>query len=198
MGAGIVIAPIVEGIGEVNGIRPLITRIASDIVGGWVEVAQPFRLDSGKMRRPDEIARAIRFQAIRVTGAGGVLIVRDGDDKDVRCPVELAGLIAPDPGLVSVPVEIVIAYHEYETWFLAAVDSLRVHPSVRDDAIVPADVEKRRGAKQQLQGLMTESYKETLHQAKFSAVMDLHEARARSRSFRRMVSAVSSLVETAN
>lgn len=41
---------------------------------------------------------------------------------------------------------------------------------------------------------MQESYKETLHQAKFSGVMDLRVAAARSRSFRRMVHAVELLV----
>ncbi len=41
---------------------------------------------------------------------------------------------------------------------------------------------------------MVESYKETLHQAKFSAIIDLHSACERSRSFRRMVHAVELLV----
>lgn len=40
---------------------------------------------------------------------------------------------------------------------------------------------------------MNESYKETLHQAKFSAIMDLELAVERSRSFRHMVSAIESL-----
>lgn len=189
-----VVAPIVEGQGEVTAVRQLITRIATERRGMWVEVAQPFRLDSAKMRKPQELAKAIRFQATRVRARGGVLVLRDGDDGDVRCPVELARTLVPQPGLVPVPVEIVIACHEYEAWFLAAAHSLRRHPAVRDDASAPADPEGKRGAKHQLEGMMHESYKETLHQAKFSALIDLDAAAAKSRSFRRMVHAVETLL----
>lgn len=189
-----VVAPIVEGHGEVTAVRELITRIAAEFNGTYAEVAQPFRLDSGKMRKPDELGKAIRVQAARVRGRGGVLVLRDGDDSDITCPVELAGTLAPDSGLVTVPVEIVIARHEYEAWFLAAAESLRGHSAVKDDAVAPDDPEARRGAKSRLEGLMRESYKETLHQAKFSGVMDLRVAAERSRSFRRMVHAVELLV----
>jgi hypothetical protein len=45
-----VIAPIVEGHGEVPAVRELVSRIGLELLGGiWLEVAQPFRLDSGKM-----------------------------------------------------------------------------------------------------------------------------------------------------
>ncbi|EDY46421.1 DUF4276 family protein [Streptomyces sp. SPB074] len=189
-----VVAPIVEGHGEMQAVRGLITRIAVELCGGWAEVAQPFRLDAGKMRKPDELAKAVRVQAARVPGAGGVLALRDGDDSDITCPVELARLLAPAPGLVGVPVEIVIARQEYESWFLAAAESLRDHPSVRDDATAPADPEARRGAKARLESMMCESYKETLHQAKFSALLDLRAARENSRSFRRMVHAIETLL----
>ncbi|WP_371629412.1 hypothetical protein OG892_15000 [Streptomyces sp. NBC_00341] len=58
-----VVAPIVEGHGEVTAVRELITRIAAEFNGAYAEVAQPFRLDSGKMRKPDELGKAIRFRA---------------------------------------------------------------------------------------------------------------------------------------
>jgi hypothetical protein len=189
-----VVAPIVEGHGEVNAVRELITRIGTELYEAWIDVAQPFRLDSTKMRKPDELAKAVRFQAARVHGRGGVLVLRDGDDADARCPVELARALRPQPGLVTVPVEIVIAYHEYEAWFLAAADSLRGHSSVRDDASPPMDPEGKRDAKGQLEGLMRESYKENLHQAKFSALVDLRTAAQNSRSFRRMIHAVEVLL----
>ncbi|MFD4905988.1 DUF4276 family protein [Kitasatospora purpeofusca] len=195
MNSAPVVAPIVEGHGEVKAVRELVTRIAAEFCGVWAEVAQPFRLDSGKMRKPEELGKAIRVQAARVTGRGGVLVLRDGDDSDVTCPVELARSITPRPELVEVPVQIVIARHEYESWFLATATSLASHPAVRDDAETPADPEARRGAKSQLEDMMHESYKETLHQAKFSAVMDLRAAARNSRSFRRMVHAVEQLIE---
>jgi hypothetical protein len=184
-----VIAPIVEGHGELHAIRDLITRIAAELHGTWIDVAQPFRLDSGKMRKPEELARAIRVQAARVSAAkGGVLVLRDGDDAD--CPVALASELRPSPDLVTVGVEVVIARHEYEAWFLAAAESLRSHADIRDDATAPADPEARRDAKGALEAMMCESYKETRHQVAFSALMDLRAAHDRSRSFRRMVNAV--------
>jgi len=189
-----VIAPIVEGHGDVSAVREIVTRIGLELLGGtWIVVPQPFRLDSGKMRKPDELAKAIRFQAARVQGPGGVLVLRDGDDTDVTCPVQLAEMLRPDQNLVPVGVEIVIAYQEYESWFLAAADSLRTHPDVRDDAGAPANPEGRRGAKRELEKLMLESYKETRHQPRFSALIDLETAHKNSRSFRRMVHAVETL-----
>ena len=98
-----VLAPIVEGHGEVVAIRQLVTRVGYELLGTWIEVAQPFRLDSGKMRKPDELAKAIRVQAARVHGYGGVLVLRDGDG--VACPVELAALLAPSQGLLPVRVD---------------------------------------------------------------------------------------------
>jgi hypothetical protein len=189
----IAVAPIVEGHGEMPAVPTLIRRISLELHGTYTEVAPSFRLDSAKMRKPEDLAKAIRLQAARVPGRGGVLIIRDGDDSDVTCPVELAFSMAPPPGLVPVPVEVVIARHEYEAWFLAAAESLRSHPSVHDDAKAPEDPEGKRDAKGMLRDIMNESYKETLHQAKFSALMDLDLAAQRSRSFRRMVSAVGSL-----
>lgn len=91
-----VVAPIVEGHGEVPAIREIITRIGLELLNGtWIEVAQPFRLDSGKMRKPDELAKAIRIAAARVQEPGGVLVLRDGDDADVDCPVHLAEMLRP-------------------------------------------------------------------------------------------------------
>jgi hypothetical protein len=89
-----VFAPIVEGHGEVPAVWEIVTRIGLELLRGtWIEVAQPFRLDSGKMRKPDELAKAIRVAATRVQGRGGVLVLRDGDDADVDCPVQLVSAL---------------------------------------------------------------------------------------------------------
>jgi hypothetical protein len=106
----------VEGHGEVKAFPELIRRIANELLGIGVQVTQPFRLDSGKMRKPDELEKSVRFQAARVTGQGGVLVLRDGDDRDKPCPAELARSMAPSSDLIRVAVEVVIAYQEYEVW----------------------------------------------------------------------------------
>ena len=93
-------------------------------------------------------------------------------------------MLRPDQNLIPVGVEIVVAYQEYESWFLAAADSLRPHQDVRNDAVAPANPEGKRNAKRELEKLMLESYKETRHQPKFSALIDREVARKNSRSFR--------------
>jgi hypothetical protein len=79
--------------------------------------------------------------------------------------------------------------------FSSGFRSLRSHPSVRDDTQSPADPESMRNAKGQLESLMYESYKETLHQAKFSALIDLAAAAEKSRSFRRLIHAIGLLLD---
>ena len=124
-----------KGTARFPAVREIVTRIGPELLGGkWIEVAQPFRLDSGKMRKPEELAKAIHFAAARVQGPGGVLVLRDGDDADVDCPVRLAEILRPAHNLVPVGVEIVIAYQEYESWFLAAGDSLRATRCERTQA----------------------------------------------------------------
>lgn len=179
------IATIVEGHGEVGAVPPLLRSIAGKICGRWdIDVPQPFRLDSGKMSKPDELEKAVRFQAARV-GRGGIIVLRDGDDAD--CPVELATEIAPDPSIVPVPVHVVIAHREFEAWFLAGLESLRAHRAIRDDAVAPAKPERRRDAKALLEQSMTEAYRETRHQPAFAALLDPAAAFIASRSFRRLV-----------
>jgi hypothetical protein len=191
----VVIAPIVEGKGEEDALPILIRKIAQER-GVYPRIAKPFRLDAGKMMKPDELARAISFQSTRVGPVGGVLVLRDGDDKNMTC-VDIADrLRAASSTGVNARVEVVVAIQEYESWFLASMDSLRSHSSVRDDAEYLGDPESPRDAKGRLRDMMTESYRETLHQARFSSLIDLQQAGPRSRSLRRLIHAVELLCGT--
>jgi len=189
------LAPIVEGHGEVNAVGVLVRRIALERHGVHVDVAQPWRLDSGKMRHSDELARAIRVHGTRVRDRGGVLVIRDGDDDDVACPVELRGQLTPSE-IGVVPVEIVIAWREFEAWFLASVEALRPHASVRSDAESHPHPESMRDAKGEMTRRMLETYRPTRHQASFAALIDLDSAADNSRSFRRLLSSVEALLDT--
>ena len=96
----------------------------------------------------------------------------------------------------SVPCEVVIAYREYETWFLAAVESLRGQCSIDHAAAAPLNPESRRNAKGALESFMPSgaSYAETIHQVKLSAVFDMALAHQRNRSFRKLTKTVGDLV----
>lgn len=182
------IASIVEGHGEVQALPLLLRRIAADLFGVHVDVPPPHRVKRNQMTTGDMLSRAARLQVSRVTGRGGVLVVADAD-KD--CAVDLAEQIRSSARPVN--VEIAIAVCEFESWFLAGVESLRRHRAVTGNASFPGDPETRRGAKEALGALMTEAYRETLHQPAFAAMVDLRQAR-RVRSFDHLVSCVGRLV----
>lgn len=185
-----VIASIVEGYGEVYAVPELIRRVAGEKCGRYdIDVPTPFRVPRNRMLRDGEISRAIRLQAARVTGPGGIIVIADSDDD---CPLQLAKALSPDSR--DVPVLAAIAVREFEAWYLAAVDSLTHHRAIRAEAGPPTDPEARRDAKGQLEQRMTESYRETLHQVAFASMLDLDLAAARAPSFARFVRCVQRLL----
>lgn len=186
-----VIAPIVEGDGEEQAIRLLIQQIGYVRLGRHIEVAKAYRLARGKMLHGNELCQAVRLQSEAVsTSVGGVLVVLDADDD---CPVELHGAVE---GLVkssSLACEVVAANREYEAWFLAAIPSLRGHRAVRDDAAYDGDPDAPRDAKGYLAARMNTRYRPKEHQPAFSSLVDPDMAFTKSRSFRRMCTAVEAL-----
>lgn len=185
----VTIASIVEGFGEVQALPVLIRRIAGEIFGAYGVVApQPHRVKRQQMPSGDVLSRATRVQSARVTGRGGLLIVADADDD---CAVHLAALLKEKAKPVEVAVT--VAVPEFEAWFLAAVESLRSHRAVRDDASYARMPEAKRDAKGALSAQMVEQYRETLHQVAFAALIDLQLAR-RARSFEHLVGCIGRLV----
>ena len=156
----ITVASVVEGDGEVRALPVLVRRIAHEHGVYDVEVPFPFRLPRTKFLIPAEFARAVEFQARRVVDRGGVVALLDADDD---CAVELTKRIRT-------------AYDGHRSFVLVA--SVREYESVLlvGDG-VPADVaESKRDAKGELRQRLG-AYRETIHQAKLSAALDLDMAR---------------------
>ena len=111
---------------------------------------------------------------------------------DRRCKHWAAASVA------NLPCEVVIAHREYEAWFLAAIESLREHPTVRNDARFHPNPERHRDAKGQLEKRMQDrmSYQERIHQPAFSAKFSLPDAYRRSRSFRKLAHSFGLLVRS--
>jgi hypothetical protein len=133
----------------------------------------------------------------RANGCDGILILFDGD---TDCPRELAPKVAAwarsEAG--TVPCEVVIPHHEYEAWFLGAIESLRGQRGIREDAVSHPAPESMRGAKAKLQAYMEgRSYGETKDQPALTALFDLAAAHRSCRSFRRMVRAFGLLAAAA-
>jgi hypothetical protein len=179
-----VIFPIVEGHGEVPAVPVLLRRLAFEEFGNYgLKVLRPFRLPRGKIVAENELEKAIELGARKLAdegGAGAVFILLDADDD---CPALLG------PSLLhraitakrELPSSVVIAKSEYESWFLAAANSLRGSNSFRDDALPPREPELMRDAKGFLERelcLGGAKYSETVDQVSLTAAMNFAEARA--------------------
>ena len=188
---------IVEGHGEVTAAPVLLRRLLWDCAQSYgVDVGNPvIRRTQSQLRREADVRDAVRL-ALAQPDCAAVLVLFDGEDE---CPVELAALVRgwAQAAAGQIPCEVVIAYREYETWFLAALESLRGRCRIAEDASAPANPELKRDAKGALEEFMPSgaSYAPTIHQQKLSAVFDMSLAHRRNRSFRKLTKAVGDLLQ---
>lgn len=184
------IYPIVEGYGEVEAAPVLLRRLLTGAQCHSVDVGKPIRRTQAQMTGKEGIQTAVKL-AILKPDCAAVVIIFDGEDS---CPKELAGKVRvwAQAAAGKVPSEVVVAYREYETWFLAAIESLRGKYGIRNDAIAPDDPEARRDAKSALEEFMPRdrAYSETGDQPGMSATFNMGIAYRRNRSFRKLVKAV--------
>ena len=174
------IATIVEGHGEVEAVPILLRRIAELVSPETaLEIPRPIRIPRNKVVRAGELERAIGLAAARAGVDGCILLLLDTDDD---CPAHLAPqlleravAVRPDRA-----IRVVLAKMEYEAWFLAAAMSLAGRAGIDEAVEPPEDAEGIRNAKGWLTARMPpgQSYRETIHQASFSAIFDLDAARS--------------------
>lgn len=175
------IAAVVEGHGEVNALPILLRRICESKGYYSIDYLKPHRLSRSSMMM-HKVGDAVRLQRNKVGSSGVVVVLYDSDDDSPEFAVEETSRFI---GSQSDNVVVAVAVREYEAWFLASIESLRTHKLVKDDAVYFGNPESRRDAKGALGECMTESYRETRHQSKFSARFDLEAARLNSPSFAR-------------
>ena len=188
---------IVEGHGEVAAAPVLLRRLIRDCAQSYgVDIGNPvIRRTQSQLMREHGVSDAVRL-ALAQPDCSAVLVLFDGEDE---CPVELAAKVKrwAQAAAGKTPCEVVIAYREYETWFLAALESLRGKCHIADDALAPANPELKRDAKGELEKFMPSgaSYAPAIHQQKLSAVFDMSLAHQRNRSFRKLTKAVGDLLQ---
>lgn len=184
------IAPIVEGHGEEAAVRILLDQIWREIAGGeYVDVVRPIRYPRSKLVQREELRRTIELAVLKLRNRPHgedpemVLVLLDAD-KDPPCLLgpELLGWARecrPD-----VAVSCVLAKIEYETWFVAAAESLRERLQLAPGEAAPERPEEARAGKgwieQRFRGV---KYSETVEQPSMTAQMDLLECRRKSPSF---------------
>lgn len=170
---------IVEGHGDREAVPVLIRRIAERLDPALVvHVAPPIRTSRYKLVNPGELERAVELVTRRVGGQGAVLILLDSEDD---CPAHLGPELLRRAVQVrsDVPLAVVLAKCEFESWFLAAADSLRGNRGLVKDLSSPPDPEAIRGAKEWLSQRMESgrTYSETLDQPALAACFDFDMAR---------------------
>lgn len=190
------IATIVEGHGEVEAVPILLRRIVERISPDAVpEFPRPIRVPRNRVVRAGELERAIGLAAARAGADGCILLLLDADDD---CPAELAPQLLERAvrARSDRDIRVVLAKTEYEAWFLAAAPSLAGRHGLDEAVAPPDDPEAIRDAKGWLRARMPagRSYRETIHQASFSAIFDLDLARA-APSFDKLWRDVTSLIE---
>lgn len=191
------IIPIVEGEGDVDAVPRLIDRTLA-FLERWDWTVGPPKKCGGVHALRAKLPNFLWY-AQSEPECGAILILVDLDD---GCPFKVSqDMVQQIQSLhLTRPVAIVLAHREYETWFLASLATIAGSNSIPEGTIYEGAVELRRGAKEWLSKQMPpgKAYKETIHQARMTAKIDIPLAKTNSRSFRRFVHAIEELVDAAD
>ena len=192
-----VLVPIVEGHSEVQSVPVLLRRIQAEFGHSDVRIAKPVRVKRYKVVRPGELERAFELARRRPEGCDAILLLLDADDD---CPKELAPdlLERARNASLGLPVAVVLAKSEFESWFIGSLESLRGVRGITKTVVSPESPEDIRGAKGYLSHRMAgrRTYVEVDDQPALAAKFDLELARQRCSSFDKLIRDVGAIVVT--
>jgi hypothetical protein len=185
------VIPIVEGHGEVQAVPLLLRRLWTEIVTSPhpLEVLKPLREKRNIMTRESDFVRFVELALTKLKTRkechkGLVLVLLDRDpDPEPPCQIAPSLLDFVRERVHHASISIVIANIEFETWFVAAADSLHKYLELQGVAPIE-DPESERREKNWIAGRFKGMrYSETQDQPKLTATMDLLLCRRRSPSF---------------
>lgn len=187
------VAPIVEGHGEVECVPILLRRVWEMLGGEYIKVIRPFRGGRGRLAKRDDLQRAVRAASLKLSNPTAtddpklVLLLMDADED---CPKVLGPeLLGFARGVDSrVDVACVLAKVEYETWFVAAAESLSKYLDLTSLAGASDSPEDARHGKRWVEdhfliGQQRSKYSETRDQPAMTRAVDLALCRKRAPSF---------------
>lgn len=189
-----------EGYGEVEAVPKLLRRIAqSSPNSAGITVNPPWRVKTGSFLNDSRYFNdRVEFAARKAKQSprGCVLILLDCEDD---CPAKLGPelLVKARACRADIPIEVILAYREFETWFLAAAHSLRGVAGLSTTVEPPANPEGLRDAKGWLTKHMATPYNEPEHQPLMTADFSIADA-ARVPSFARLVKKLAGLLSDQN
>jgi hypothetical protein len=190
---------VVEGYGEVRAVPRLFRRLLHEKFQVYSLEGKPFRCTKDSMTAdPNEFKNV--FEIPRSDpGVMAVLFLFDADKDCARDHVPAMRQWAEEAGQ-DIPCEIVMIRQEFESWFLAAVDSLRGKKGILETASFPGDSEANRDAKKILSRFydpasrLFPTYSEQRDQEALVEVLDLDLAYRNAPTFRRFVHALCRLL----
>ena len=209
----------VEGDGDVQAVPIMVKRLLSEF-GLWDSIQldeNPFRIGgveriSGEQEHQAALAQGAFASALKRRDVGGSACgsrrrCEIVGGRTVLCGKAAQALVdrAKETGAgKTYSLGIAFACREFETWFLAGIESLAGkrlsdgRPGVQlDPPEWAGDLEKEpRGAKEALRKAMPNGYKETLDQIELTKLLDLDQVRRRGlKSFARLERAIKQLAE---
>lgn len=191
------IVSIVEGHGEVKALPALLYKLLEHFEASDVQVASPIRIPRGKLVSPGELERALELAQRRRKNAGAILVLIDAD-KD--CPALIGSdLLKRARKAIHLPVAVVLAKKEFETWFLGCLERFRGFMGIPCDVSAPHRPEDL-GGKGTLERFMGGvDYLPRIHQVDFVRKMepeDLALCQKRCPSFKKLTRDVKFLLES--
>ena len=193
-----IIVPVVEGPGDRSAVPILLRAILWEHFCRYDIGVDKTKSAKGKQKLIRDYEKFLRYASIEPSCAA-IIVLLDADDE---CPVEEVSRLVERTKLLELrqPVTIVEANREYETWFVASLDSqqgtaIRGRLGIADSVSYQGDVEEVH-AKSWLKRRMPRgrTYKETSDQASLSPLIDIEHTQGRSRSFQRLCHAVEEIL----
>ncbi len=183
------IFPIVEGQGEGGAVPILLRRIWELLGGEYIEIFTPFRCSKQKLLQASEMMRILDLAISRLgTSSFGddpalIILVLDADN-DLPCILGPQILARAKTLRADADVSCVIANVEFETWFVAAAESLARFLDLSGGDAVPRKPEETRQGKGWIQKRFRgDKYTPAFDQPRLTQAMDLTLCRSRSPSF---------------
>lgn len=186
---------IVEGQGDMQAAPVLIRRIVEHHGHNNVTVLPPHkRGDLPKIK-----ANFNNYFKIAIKEKAAIIWIIDFDCSTCNCVAEEAEQLYKKANDIHAgwPFKVAFMVKEFETLFLAEPEATRkVLKEIPKAVLFPKDPETIRGAKEWLSRSMPSgyAYKETVHQVKLAAAVDLDNLRLSSASFRHLEKSVLALI----
>jgi hypothetical protein len=185
------ILPIVEGHGDSASIRILLQRIGTEILAaGYIEILKALRKPKSQLVRESDLKKTVELAALKLRGHPSpdhalILILVDADD-DAPCELGPRLLSIARNARSDIDIACVVANVEYETWFIAAAESLAARNRLwlAPGESPPSQPEETRSGAAWIQNHFPGArYSKTVDQPALTQAMDLTSCRERSPSF---------------